>query len=224
MNASSLFTYNQEKVDSEKIKKEVKLISFEDILINSTQKIEGGAAISMAPRQIKDQILTELDALKIIDFQKKDSKKTKILEKVRKFNEEHVKPKRSLSFFASNFEEDKLSVKSSQYSEKLSEKMIENIRKNHVDSPVSKKSDKESNIPSLKNGIELSEGSLHFGKKAEKEIEQSNEGNKVVISLVKFIKNADSQKFSLKYPPFSMNFKKERFNLKKISRVLKLPF
>jgi len=194
MTSNTIFSYNLENVNQESVKKEVKLISFEDILSPSSIKQWGNPQIES--RQIKEQFKLEADAENLTNFQYKEANISKLSEKIRKFNDNRINSGKSFTVLL-NQEDDKLSVKSSQLSEKLSEKMIENIRTNHeVTSP--KKSEginsKQNETPLKINGGGLIENLNVELVNSESKINDGNKENPV-ISLVRFLKKVDSKKY-----------------------------
>ena len=194
MTSNTIFSYNLENVNQESVKKEVKLISFEDILSPSSIKQWGNPQIES--RQIKEQFKLEADAENLTNFQYKEANISKLSEKIRKFNDNRINSGKSFTVLL-NQEDDKLYVKSSQLSEKLSEKMIENIRTNHeVTSP--KKSEginsKQNETPLKINGGGLIENLNVELVNSESKINDGNKENPV-ISLVRFLKKVDSKKY-----------------------------
>ena len=173
-------TYNLENVTVEKVKKEIKLISFEEIL--STPSLKQGVA--------KDDIKTVLEQIKLennggnfVNFQRNEKNKKNLKEEIIKFNENRVVSHKNLQFIMSQ-ETDKLS-NSSQYSNKLSEKMVENMRinQNEIASQKSEASNKK-----------ITEND-RTNDQAINNLEQKKPTP--VISLVKFLKKQVPERFNL---------------------------
>ena len=131
MTSNTLLTYNLETSNIEKSNKQVKLISFEKILSTSSLKQNGTPLVESKQQQQMEHIKFESEVLNFIDFDiENNAKIEKLKEKVKKFNETKMVFGKNAAVYM-NTEEDRLSVKSSQYSERMSEKMVENIKKNH---------------------------------------------------------------------------------------------
>lgn len=226
MTSNALLTYNLETSNPEKSNKQVKLISFEKILSTSSLKTPPVESKQQQQHQ-KDDIKLESDVLNLMNFDleniENNSKVEKIKEKSKKFNETRVVFDKNAAVYM-NTEEDRVSVKSSQYSERMSEKMVENIKKNHGeteklienfkkyqgDQESSKKSDGGVEIKNLGSPLKNLGGFLETPVKTpEITHDETKINNKMidekigeirsnpVISLVKFIRKDDSKRYIL---------------------------
>jgi len=169
-NSTSLLTYNLENLTVEKVKKEIKLISFEEIL--STPSLKKGVANDDI-KTVLEQIKLENAGGNLVNFQRNEKNIEILKEEIRKFNENQVVSHKNLQFLM-NQETDKLS-NSSQNSNKLSEKMIENLKINQneiagekIETSNKKKTEKDRTIYQA--------------------INNSEQRKPPVISLVKFLK------------------------------------
>ena len=218
MTSNTLLTYNLETSNIEKSNKQVKLISFEKILSTSSLKQNGTPTVESKQQQQKENIKFESEVLNFIDFDiENNAKIEKLKEKVKKFNETKMVFGKNAAVYM-NTEEDRLSVKSSQYSERMSEKMVENIKKNHGETEKlienfkkfqgekesSKKSDGGVEIKNLGSPLKNIGGFLETPAKTPEIIIHDDKiidekigeiRSNPVISLVKFIKKEDSKRY-----------------------------
>ena len=218
MTSNTLLTYNLETSNIEKSNKQVKLISFEKILSTSSLKQNGTPLVESKQQQQMEHIKFESEVLNFIDFDiENNAKIEKLKEKVKKFNETKMVFGKNAAVYM-NTEEDRLSVKSSQYSERMSEKMVENIKKNHGETEKlienfkkfqgekesSKKSDGGVEIKNfgsplkniggfLETPVKTPEIIIHDDKIIDEKIGEIR--SNPVISLVKFIKKEDSKRY-----------------------------
>ena len=218
MTSNTLLTYNLETSNIEKSNKQVKLISFEKILSTSSLKQNGTPLVESKQQQQMEHIKFESEVLNFIDFDiENNAKIEKLKEKVKKFNETKMVFGKNAAVYM-NTEEDRLSVKSSQYSERMSEKMVENIKKNHGETEKlienfkkfqgekesSKKSDGGVEIKNLGSPLKNIGGFLETPAKTPEIIIHDDKiidekigeiRSNPVISLVKFIKKEDSKRY-----------------------------
>ena len=224
MTSNTLLTYNLETSNPEKSNKQVKLISFEKILSTSSLKQNGTPPVESKQQQQKDHIKFESDVLNFMNFDIENNVKTeKLKEKIKKIKETRKVLGKNATVLMNTEEEDRLSVKSSQYSERMSEKMVENIQKNHGeteklienfkkfqgdDKESSKISDGGVEIKNLGSPLKNIGGFLETPVKTPEIIyDETKINNKIVdekvdqirsnpvISLVKFIRKDDSKRY-----------------------------
>lgn len=175
--------------------KQIKLISFEDILSSASLKQNSQKDDR---KLIVDQIKKEIDGTKLVFFDFSKQNLVPIHKKITKFNKSYVPSTRNLEFM--KLEHNKNN--SSFGSEKMSEKMVENLSQNRNEINESKRSEqsllKKTIIEKEKNSKIISP-SIDSQKLIEN-IEKNNApphqiNNNIVLSLTQFKKSTtNSQK------------------------------
>lgn len=178
--------------------KQIKLISFEEILSSASLKQNNQKEDR---KLIIDQIKKEIDGTKLVFFDFLKQSLEPIHKKITKFNKYYVPSAKNLEFM--NLDHNKNN--SSFCSEKMSEKMIENLAENKNEINESKRSEQSLLKKTLKEKEKNSkiitpsiDSQKIFDNIEKSDAPPQQITNNIVLSLTKFKKNTtNSQKYLL---------------------------